>query len=317
MARPMWFVELIKWSYPARFFLSKLTRKSTFFRRLIDHLMFEGDEIYYLPKDSVLINGAPPQTETVMVLPGEVRQAAVIGKEAPAGLPDAPVTSHSLVMIKERIEKPEDLILPSQVLDHFIEKASALWIMDHCLCRDSKDCKDYPIDLGCLFMGEAVHGINPRLGHLATKAEARAHLERARQAGLIHMIGRNKLDTLWMGVQPGDHLLTVCNCCPCCCLFQVAPQLAPEIGRKISRMPGVTVEVNPEVCIGCGTCEESKVCFADAIHVVDGIAQISPDCRGCGRCVETCPAEAITLTVSNDAYIQETIHRIEGKVDVT
>jgi hypothetical protein len=39
------------------------------------------------------------------------------------------------------------------------------------------------------------------------------------------MIGRNKIDTLWMGVGPGYKLMTVCNCCPCCCLFKTLPNL--------------------------------------------------------------------------------------------
>lgn len=26
------------------------------------------------------------------------------------------------------------------------------WIMDTCICRDSEQCEDYPIDMGCLFL---------------------------------------------------------------------------------------------------------------------------------------------------------------------
>jgi hypothetical protein len=90
--------------------------------------------------------------------------------------------------------------------------------MNTCLCRDAKQCKDYPIDLGCLFLGEAALGINPRLGRGVTKREALEHIRRCREAGLVHLIGRNKLDTVWLGVGPGDKLLTICHCCPCCCL---------------------------------------------------------------------------------------------------
>jgi hypothetical protein len=36
----------------------------------------------------------------------------------------------------------------------FIEKANYIWKMDTCICRAGAKCKDYPIDLACLFMGE-------------------------------------------------------------------------------------------------------------------------------------------------------------------
>jgi len=140
-------------------------------------------------------------------------------------------------------------------------------------------------------------------------------VRRCRAAGLVHLIGRNKLDTVWLGVGPGDKLLTICNCCPCCCLWRVLPQIDPAIGAKVSRLPGVTVTVG-ERCTGCGTCTQD-VCFVNAIQLVDGQAVISDACRGCGRCVSVCPEEAITLSVDNEAdTARELIERIAGLVDV-
>ena len=156
-----------------------------------------------------------------------------------------------VIQIDEPVDLPEEMVVPSRVVEHFIEEAGTHWIMNSCLCRDASHCEEYPVDLGCLFLGEAASGINPRLGRPVTREEALEHVRRCREAGLVHLIGRNKLDTIWLGVGPGDRLLTICNCCPCCCLWRMLPHLSPQIGAKITGMPGVTVSVNEE-CVGCG-----------------------------------------------------------------
>ena len=45
----------------------------------------------------------------------------------------------------------------------------------------------------------------------------------------------------------------------------------------------------------------------DAIRLVDGRATISDACRGCGRCVEACPNEAIALTIEDRTIEDRTI----------
>ena len=275
MARPLWFVELLKKAYPGRFFIAKLTKApliGKFFGKLADEMLFKGDDIFYLPKDQVI----------------QVNQELVRGAE---------------------------VVLPSQILEHFIEKANYLWIMNFCLCRAGGKCKDYPLELGCLFLGEAVLGINPQLGRQVTKEEAREHVKRCREAGLVHMIGCNKLDTMWLNIGPGNKLLTICNCCPCCCLWGILPDLAPKIGRKVQRMPGVTVRVTEE-CVGCGTCTKD-VCFVDAIHLVGNRSVITEACRGCGRCVSVCPQKAIEISLEDEKFMEKVIDRLTSLVDVT
>ena len=225
MSQPVWFVKLLQKVFPCSFSLARLTR-IPIVGRITDRLLFEGDDNIYLPQDRV-------------------------------------------IPVNQALDKPGEMVLPSQVVEHFIEKATYHWIINDCLCRDSMGCADYPIDLGCLFLGQAARGINPKLGRRVTKAEALEHVRRCREAGpstgsghgpstgsghgLVHLIGRNKLDTIWLGVGPGDKLLTICNCCPCCCLWRVLPHIAPQIGTKTARMPGVRVTVT-EWCVGCGTC---------------------------------------------------------------
>ncbi len=219
------------------------------------------------------------------------------------------------IRIDQAIDAPQDVVLPSQIVEHFIEKASVHWIMNDCICRDATQCADYPINMGCLFLGEAALDINPGLGRRVTKDEASEHARRCREAGLIHLIGRHKFDTVWLGVGPGDKLLTICNCCPCCCLWRILPHIAARIGDKVSRMKGVTVTVSDR-CVGCGTCTRD-VCFAEAVHLDGERAVISDACRGCGRCVDVCPEGAIDLSISHERFVEQSIARISPLVDVS
>lgn len=271
MARPLWYVELLKKTFPNIKFIAKLTRVPIL-RKIFDMAMFEGDDIIYLTQDNV-------------------------------------------IQVNKELNKEDDMVLPSQVLEYFINKANYHWIMNFCICRDSMQCKDYPINLGCLFLGEAVLGINPQLGRLVSKDEALDHIRKCKEAGLVHMLGRNRLDKQWLGVKPGDKLLSICNCDPCCCLWRIAPILATKIGSKIQKMPGLEIKVTDK-CIGCGTCTKG-ICFVDAIQLIENHAQISKECRGCGRCVEICPQNAIEISINDPDFVTKSIKKIENLVDVT
>ncbi len=272
MSSPYWIKTLINKTFAGRFLLARLTH----FRpigRVVEHMLFEGDEIIYLPKDEV-------------------------------------------IPVNRSVEQPESMAVPSQVVEHFIRKAAFHWVMDFCICRDSAHCKDYPVEYGCIFLGSAASDINPRFGRQVTKAEALDHARRCREAGLVHLIGRNKLDTVWLNVGPPDRLMTICNCCPCCCLWKMLPDITPDISSKVSRMPGVHVAVTDQ-CVGCGTCTDN-VCFVNAITLEDGRAVIDQDaCRGCGRCATVCPADAIDVVVEDETYISRAIGRISGLVDLS
>ena len=269
MSRPTWFVELLKLAFPSRFALAKTT-KVPLVEQVVQKMLFEDDDLVYLPSDVTI----------------------------PVG---------------ESVAHVQDMVLPSQIVDHFIQQAEVHWVMEECICRSAAHCKDYPIDLGCLFLGTAAEGINPKLGHPVSREEALAHVQRAREAGLVHLIGRNKLDTVWLGVGPGTQLLTICNCCPCCCLWRMHPDLGPAIQAGLHRMPGLQIVVT-DLCQGCETCVQN--CFVNAIHILDGKAEISEGCLGCGRCVTICPEGAIEVQIQETGIIAQTISRITRWVEV-
>ncbi|MBD3383791.1 4Fe-4S ferredoxin [candidate division KSB1 bacterium] len=201
------------------------------------------------------------------------------------------------ISIGEKLEKPENIVLPGRIIEQFIRQTPYRFIMNFCICRKASQCTDYPIEFGCLFLGEAVLRIDASLGRLVSQEEALEYVQTCQQAGLVHLIGKNRLDTVWLDIGPGDKLLTICNCCPCCCLWKMIPDLAPHIQSKITKAPGVHVEVLA-TCNGCGRCLQ-QICFVNAIRMVNGKAVISDRCRGCGRCVEVCPQKAIILRMDN------------------
>ncbi|MCE7746305.1 MAG: 4Fe-4S ferredoxin [Candidatus Heimdallarchaeota archaeon] len=279
MTRPRWFIELLKKSFGSRFILAKLTRVPGF-KQIIDSLLFKDDMIFYLPNKEAIEKSA---TKSIQ-----------IGKTIP---------------------QQDDIIIPTQIIDKFIEEAEHLWVMNFCLCRESTQCENYSSKLGCLFMGEAVLQIDPSYGKLVSKVEAKEHIKRCQEAGLIQLIGRNKLDKQWLDVKPGHKLLTVCNCCECCCLWKMLPDLNVKISRNFAKMPGLNVKINDK-CIGCEDCTQD-ICFVNAIALHEGKAVINEDiCRACGRCISICKQEAIQMIIQEPDFINETIRRISSAVDV-
>ncbi|MHA2074100.1 MAG: DUF362 domain-containing protein [Candidatus Hodarchaeales archaeon] len=224
-----------------------------------------------------------------------------------------PKDEFSSIKVNQPIDRHGEMVVPSDVLEYFIEEANYHWIMDWCICRSASKCDHYPVELGCLFLGEAAMRIDPKLGRKVTKEEAIEHAKQCREVGLVHLIGRNKLDTVWLKISPGEKLLTVCNCCECCCLWKILPHVSKKISSKVTKMSGVNVTVS-EKCIGCGTCFTS--CFVNAISIVDEIATINDRCRGCGRCASICPQKAITVNIESIENLHLAIDRIEPLVDL-
>lgn len=217
------------------------------------------------------------------------------------------------IIINQSIDAPESIPLPTKVIDHFIDNSCYRAIMNYCSCRESNGCKDYPIEYGCLFLGKAASKIHPDLHRSVTREEAKAHIQKGREAGLIQLAGRANLDTYYLGVGPHEKLFTICSCCPCCCIGIAIPHLSPEFTDWFYKMPGVEVNVTDE-CIGCEKC--LSACMYGGIKMENSHAVITDRCRGCGSCVETCPSKAIDIRMDKDA-VQRTIDFISQRVDVS
>lgn len=256
---------ILKYIFNWRFWIAEITKKSKTYRKLIDKMLFEDDEIVVIP---------------------------------------------NTINVNKKIESEGSEFLPTDIIKEVIKRCDDIVIMNSCLCRTSNNCQDYPQDLGCIFLGPTSKKIPPHVGKRATVEEALDQLRRADEAGLSHIIGRNKIDTVWMHVKPRIGLLTICHCCPCCCLWKVYPNLDNEISDKLERLDGVQVELHEENCKKCEKCLDA--CMFKAIDMAGGRITIDTDiCRGCGLCVNRCKFDAITIEY-DDATIDNVVNRMDN-----
>ena len=141
-------------------------------------------------------------------------------------------------------------------------------------------------------------------------------IKKAYENGLIPVIGRLKWDAIAMGAPDRGHFMTVCFCCPCCCIVGKRVHGTVELQNTIQRMEGITVSVDKELCVGCEEC--MTVCVFHGMEMEDGIAKVNQDrCLGCGRCEQVCPNGAITISLDDPKRIEELICRIEKSVDIS
>lgn len=247
-----------------RFRIANLTKKSKILKKIIDKIVFEDDEIIFVPNS---------------------------------------------IEVNKKIESDGSEFLPADVLKEVIKKTEDIVIMNSCLCRLSNDCKDYPQDLGCIFLGPTTKKIPRAICHEATVEEALRHVDMADKAGLTHLIGKNKIDSLWLNIGPKEGLLTICHCCPCCCLWKVIPNLDQDIVNKLEPLEGVSINFDKNKCINCGKCLKD-VCMAKAISLQENKINIDKNsCLLCGLCVNTCKHKAITLSF-DDKTIDNIVNRI-------
>ncbi len=270
--------RLIHSTFQRRFLVAKMTHLPVA-GKAIEFALFENDKMIYLPRD-----------ETV--------KRKVIAMNQDVG--------------------STNIVLPSQVIDHFLRRSRYIFIMNACMCRDSNHCHEYPHELGCIFLGRGVTQIPEKMGRRASPEEAIEHMRKARNAGLVHLIGRNKIDSVWLNTGPKEDLLSICNCCQCCCLWKMLPEMNDTISSGVSRIPGLEVNVLDDRCTGCGACVKENICFVRAISIEDGIASINESrCKGCGRCAEFCPSHAIEVSLTDPDFFDKAVRKVDPLVDIT
>lgn len=101
----------------------------------------------------------------------------------------------------------------------------------------------------------------------------------------------------------------ICNCCGCCCEAMLAAK------RFANLYPVHTTNFIPQIqkygCNGCGKCV--NVCPVEAMSLVSAndphkpkrrLSRLSEDlCLGCGLCVRACPEKAVTLKPRKERVI--------------
>jgi Na+-translocating ferredoxin:NAD+ oxidoreductase RNF subunit RnfB len=191
----------------------------------------------------------------------------------------------SRVIPVTRSVKSEQQVYPYEQAAKLIKQQGYACVL-HCPCRkaaelDGSGCGK-PTEVCMHFGNLAKFFVEKGYAKEISLEEALDILDMTEKAGLIHMVGNSKE----MGV-------AMCSCCTCCCT-QFSAIKAMQVEEPVARSR-FFAQVDDELCIGCGICEEER-CLIEAIAVVDGAARVNAErCIGCGLCVTGCPEEALSL----------------------
>lgn len=195
-------------------------------------------------------------------------------------------TARQLVQIKEDIHLPvsEQVIPFEKARDLILMNPQHIAVLD-CPCRTARPHPCLPLDV-CLVVGEPfasfVLGRHPHRSRRISQQEAVAILEAEDRRGHVHhaffkdaMLGR---------------FYAICNCCSCCC----GAMQAQRNGIPMLISSGYTMQVNEDVCVGCGVCQAE--CQFQAISCEGVWAEVDQQaCMGCGLCAQHCPEGALAL----------------------
>ncbi len=197
----------------------------------------------------------------------------------------------------------ESAILPFDAARRLVESASYIAGLNVCICRESRNCKDYPIDVGCMFLGEGARTIRHAAGaSVLTKEEALDRLERAKQLGLVNNAIWSSNEMKILGVDE-KRTVELCSCCPCCCLMFKTRNGSRAFMDSFKGF-GVCKVVNADECTHCTNCEQA--CPFKAIRTnrqSEPYIDVSI-CKGCGRCEIACKHAVLKVFPLYDAAVR-------------
>ena len=236
--------------------------------------------------------------------------------------PDNSTHTHGNVMpLNVSVEEAaKSTVLPIDLIMEAIDRAEYIGQMDKCICRSAHQCENYDNHIGCLFFNMAgVTAVKNGLARPVTKEEAKAHVYKGRDAGLVGHALYVEVEQLIWGFRNDkmDEFFEICFCCPCCC---VAMDVCRNANRTIKNRfsgSGFTMVANHDNCTGCGKCVEK--CPQEIITVrEDGKITIDQEhCLGCGCCKSVCENDALEL--KQTMPMRESIHDYflaEGNIDL-
>jgi ferredoxin len=192
------------------------------------------------------------------------------------------------IQIDETLAAPVDRVLPAQKVEEIIAKFDEIAV-GHCFCRHHKDMMDSPCKQtkdreNCFTFGKSARYTSSQgFSRLVSRDEALEILKRAEEDGLVHKAYHPNFDV-------SKEETSICNCCKCCCGQAVANLIAPTINTT-----NYLARVDPEVCVGCGTCVEHCHTGAISINADKKAEHVDSLCIGCGLCATHCSQNAVAL----------------------
>ena len=155
-----------------------------------------------------------------------------------------------------------------------------------CVCRKNAEmrgepCKQTSRKETCMgFSDGAKNVINSGHGRRISKKEALEIIRKSEEENLV--------------LQPSNAQGPdfICSCCGCCCgILRLHKALPRPVDIWATNF---FAEVDPDLCTGCGTCEDSCQTGAMTLDETEGISVVNLDrCLGCGLCVASCPFRSV------------------------
>lgn len=178
-----------------------------------------------------------------------------------------------------------ETIIPYPIARDIVLTAPPQMAIYDCPCRESQSNPCEPIQV-CMLFGDPIVSFilehHPTKSRRLSREEALQILEDEHERGHVH--------TAWFKNVCLNRFFAICNCCKCCCGGMISMM---KYGVPMILSSGFVAKVDPDSCVGCGTCEE--FCQFEAISF-DGTADVMWEkCMGCGVCVDKCPQNAIAL----------------------
>ena len=202
----------------------------------------------------------------------------------------------------------ESAILTFDAVRRLVESASYIAGLDVCICRESHGCKDYPVDIGCLFLGEGARTIRYAGAREFTKDEALDRLDRAKRLGLVNNVIWSSNEMKILGVDE-KRTVEICSCCPCCCLMFKTRDGSRAFTDSFKGF-GVCKVVNADECTHCTNCE--RACPFKAIRAnrqSEPYIDVSI-CKGCGRCEIACKHAVLKVFPLYDHQLNEQVNGV-------
>lgn len=205
------------------------------------------------------------ETEKYLAFPSEMRKA----------LDDWYFNAYLKGLGNEPIPTGDRLVSLQEAYD-FIDKADRPIWLNRCDCRLLVGNCGKPVDT-CISLRGGINTMSHRgWSKPLAKEQAKEIVTRAHAAGLMQTVNSNGM----------------CNCCgDCCYLFRAQKARNSE---KVWPKAENIAAFDENACISCRQCVQ-RCHFGAFVHDEEGIQYNQELCRGCGLCITTCPASAISL----------------------
>jgi Pyruvate/2-oxoacid:ferredoxin oxidoreductase delta subunit len=220
-------------------------------------------------------------------------------------------TPRARIIPIEQDVAPEQRALSYDRVAGIIE-ANQSFAVEECVCRKQKrllgEGCDHPLEICLGVASEPDAFADSPWGRPISKQEAYALMEKAEDAGLVHLTSNTE-----------DGPSFICSCCGCCCVSLMA---ITRLGLTDVVNSDFYCEIDADLCISCGDCGDG-ICQVNAISEGEEAYRVDRGlCIGCGVCIDHCNDAAMALTpkpaaeraarFADEDAMQEELARLRG-----